>query len=149
MMRKDKYLSIKNISLVRKNNYIKLPPIQPAMRDTFWHQGWKISSLCHQRIHSSQFKGIEIMLKRHVVTIIVDDINEAFQPVSDLLHANAQHILLRVGYPMRDWGASVIFLIMELTTERMGAFSGKLGMINGVRVKTQTLKIERGDKNED
>ncbi|MCB5260316.1 MAG: iron-only hydrogenase system regulator [Candidatus Cloacimonetes bacterium] len=89
------------------------------------------------------------MLKRHVVTIIVDDINEAFQPVSDLLHANAQHILLRVGYPMRDWGASVIFLIMELTTERMGAFSGKLGMINGVRVKTQTLKIERGDKNED
>ncbi|HRX77167.1 MAG TPA: iron-only hydrogenase system regulator [Candidatus Cloacimonadota bacterium] len=87
--------------------------------------------------------------KRHVVTIIIDDIDQAFQPVSDLLHLNAQSILLRVGYPMRGWGASVIFLIMEADIDQMGAFSGKLGMLPGVRVKTQTLKIEKGDTNED
>jgi putative iron-only hydrogenase system regulator len=88
-------------------------------------------------------------LKRHVVTIIVDDLEKAFQPVSEMLHAYAEHILLRVGYPMRDWGASVIFLVMEAHTDQMGAFSGKLGMLPGVRVKTQTLKIERGDTDED
>lgn len=88
-------------------------------------------------------------IKRHVVTIIVDDIETAFQPVSEMLHASAESILLRVGYPMRDWGASVIFLVMEADTAQMGAFSGKLGMLRGVRVKTQTLKIERGDTNED
>lgn len=87
--------------------------------------------------------------KRHVVSIIVEDIENAFHPVSELLHSYAQHILLRVGYPMRDWGASVIFLIMELNIADMGAFSGKLGQIPSVKVKTSTLKIEKGDINED
>ena len=81
--------------------------------------------------------------KRHVVSIIVDDIEYAFHPVSELLHSYAGNILLRVGYPMRDLGVSVIFLIMELSTAEMGAFSGKLGMIKSVTVKAQTLKIEK------
>lgn len=85
-------------------------------------------------------------LKRHVVTIVIDDIDLAFQPVSELLHAYASHILLRVGYPMRDWGVSAIFLVMEMNTSDMGAFSGKLGMMQGVKVKTTTLKI--GDPHE-
>jgi hypothetical protein len=42
---------------------------------------------------------------------------------------------------MRDKGVSVIFLIMDLTIEEMGAFSGKLGQINCVKVKTITLNI--------
>ncbi|MDI3503117.1 MAG: hypothetical protein PWP64_53 [Candidatus Cloacimonadota bacterium] len=88
-------------------------------------------------------------VKRHIVTIIIDDIEQAFQPVSELLHAHASYIHLRVGYPMRDWGVFVIFLIMEMTTAEMGAFSGKLGMTPGLKVKTQTLKIEKGEINED
>lgn len=84
--------------------------------------------------------------KRHVVSIIVEDIEHAFHPVTELLHNYAAHILLRVGYPMRDLGVSVIFLIMELSTAEMGAFSGKLGQIPKVKVKTSTLKIESGDK---
>ncbi|HPV15126.1 MAG TPA: iron-only hydrogenase system regulator [Candidatus Cloacimonadota bacterium] len=80
-------------------------------------------------------------LRRHVVTIVVDDIHQAFHPVSELLHSYAPHVLLRVGYPMRDKGVSVIFLVMELTTDEMGAFSGKLGQIDSVKVKTITLSI--------
>ena len=90
-----------------------------------------------------------MQVKRHVVSIIVDDIENAFHPVSELLHNYAEHILLRVGYPMRDWGASVIFIIMELNLAEMGAFSGKLGQIPSVKVKTSTLKIDKGDINED
>lgn len=89
------------------------------------------------------------LTKRHVVSIIVEDIETAFHPVSELLHSYAHNILLRVGYPMRDAGVSVIFLIMELSTPEMGAFSGKLGMIKSVKVKASTLKIETGDINED
>ncbi|HNX37405.1 MAG TPA: iron-only hydrogenase system regulator [Candidatus Cloacimonadota bacterium] len=81
-------------------------------------------------------------IKRHVVTIVIDDVDQAFNPVSDLLHEYASHILLRVGYPMRDKNVSVIFLIMELDLDGMGAFSGKLGQIKHVKVKTITLKID-------
>ena len=119
------------------------------MRDTFWHQGWISPPLkCLLCINFSPAKEDNMTLKRHVVTIVIDDIELAFQPVSELLHSHASYILLRVGYPMRDWGASAIFLVMEMTTPEMGAFSGKLGMIPGLKVKTQTLKIEQGDKNE-
>ncbi len=80
-------------------------------------------------------------MKRHVVTIVVDDIESAFNPVSDLLHQFAPHILLRVGYPMRDRKVSVIFLVIEADLDTLGSFSGKLGQIPTVKVKTITLKI--------
>ncbi|MBW6513933.1 MAG: iron-only hydrogenase system regulator [Candidatus Syntrophosphaera sp.] len=78
---------------------------------------------------------------RHIVTLVVDDRDQAFNPVSDLLHQYAPNILLRVGYPMRDKNVSVIFLVMELDLDQLGAFSGKLGQIPSVKVKTMTLKI--------
>lgn len=80
-------------------------------------------------------------LQRHIVTIVVEDIEEAFNPVSELIHKFAPHVLMRLGYPMRDKNVSVIFLIMEADLDTLGSFSGKLGQIRSVRVKTMTLKI--------
>lgn len=79
--------------------------------------------------------------KRHIVTIVVDDVEQAFNPVSELLHQYASHVLLRVGYPMRDKNVSVIFLVMDLDLGLLGSFSGKLGQIPCVKVRTITLKI--------
>jgi putative iron-only hydrogenase system regulator len=79
--------------------------------------------------------------KVHVVTIIIDDVEEAFHPVSELLHSYASKIKLRVGYPMRDKNVSVIFLVMEMNLDEMGAFTGKLGQLKAVKVKSITLKI--------
>lgn len=79
--------------------------------------------------------------KRHVVTIVVNDIDAVYTKVSELLHQSAPHILLRVGYPMRDRNVSVIFLVMESSLDEMGAFSGKLGQLPQVKVKTITLNI--------
>ncbi|HNV92799.1 MAG TPA: iron-only hydrogenase system regulator [Candidatus Cloacimonas sp.] len=84
----------------------------------------------------------------HILTIIMEDRESAFHPVNELLHSYAPHILLRVGYPMRDLGVAVIFLIVELPIAEMGSFSGKLGQIKSVKVQVTTLKLEKGEKNE-
>ena len=84
----------------------------------------------------------------HILTIIMEDRESAFHPVNELLHSYAPHILLRVGYPMRDLGVAVIFLIVELPIAEMGSFSGKLGQIKSVKVQVTTLKFEKGEKNE-
>jgi hypothetical protein len=42
---------------------------------------------------------------------------------------------------MREKNVSVIFLIMEMDLDEMGAFSGKLGQLKSVKVKSITLKI--------
>ncbi|HQC31965.1 MAG TPA: iron-only hydrogenase system regulator [Candidatus Cloacimonas sp.] len=86
--------------------------------------------------------------KYHILSIIMEDRESAFHPVNELLHSYAQHILLRVGYPMRDLGVAVIFLIVELPVSEMGALSGKLGQIKSVKVKVTTLKLEEGEQNE-
>jgi hypothetical protein len=72
--------------------------------------------------------------KRHVVTIVIDDIDKAFQPVSELLHAYAPHILLRVGFPC---GIGGIGNIPGNGTGygTNGCLFGKLGMMQGVKVK--------------
>ncbi len=114
------------------------------MRDMFRHQGWeRCFHLCYNHISNHRILPGEFCMeqKRHVVTIVIDDIETAFNPVSDLLHTFAPHILLRVGYPMRDKNVSVIFLVMELDLDQLGSFSGKLGQIPTVKVKTITLKI--------
>ena len=51
--------------------------------------------------------------KYHILSIIMEDRESAFHPVNELLHSYAQNILLRVGYPMRDLGVAVIFLISK------------------------------------
>jgi putative iron-only hydrogenase system regulator len=79
--------------------------------------------------------------KVHIVTIVVSDVEEAYHPVTELLHSYAPKIKLRVGYPMREKNVSVIFLVMEMNLDEMGAFSGKLGQLNSVKVKSITLKI--------
>lgn len=79
--------------------------------------------------------------KRHVVTIVVEDVDVAFNPVSELIHKFAPNILMRVGYPMRDKNVSVIFLVVEADMDSLSSFSGKLGQIRSVNVKTITLKI--------
>jgi putative iron-only hydrogenase system regulator len=85
--------------------------------------------------------GEKLEEKNHVVTIVLNDVEEAFHPVNELLHSYAPRIKLRVGYPMRDKNVSVIFLVMEMNLDEMGAFSGKLGQMKSVSVKSMTLKI--------
>ena len=84
-------------------------------------------------------------MKRYIVTIIIDDIECAYHPVTELLHDYAGRIRLRLGYPMRGKDVSVIFLVIDLTIDEMGAFSGKLGQMNGVRVKSLLLKVDKED----
>ena len=79
--------------------------------------------------------------KIHVVTIVINDVNEAYHPVTELLHEYSAKIKLRVGYPMREKNVSVIFLVMEMNLDEMGSFSGKLGQLKSVKVKSTTLKI--------
>ncbi len=79
--------------------------------------------------------------KVRTVTITVHDREKSFQQVSTILHDLADSIMLRVGYPMPDQNISIIFIIIKLTNDELGAFTGKLGQIQSVNVKSTSLKI--------
>ena len=77
----------------------------------------------------------------HTITITILDRDKVYRRVGELLHDFADQILLRVGYPVQDKNAAIIFVIIEMTNDELGALSGKLGQIESVKVKSTTLKI--------
>lgn len=79
--------------------------------------------------------------KVHTTTITVFDRNSVYREVGELLHQHADNILLRVGYPMKDQNLAIIFLILKMSTDELGALTGKLGQIETVRVKSITLNV--------
>jgi putative iron-only hydrogenase system regulator len=80
------------------------------------------------------------------MAVLVTDRSQ-IQKINSLLSEFAHLMLGRIGIPIKDRGISVISLIIEGTTDEIGALTGKLGRLNGVEVKS-TLTRYRGDSHE-
>ena len=66
--------------------------------------------------------------------------------LNDLLHAYGNLVLGRQGLPLREKGVNVISIIVEGSTDVIGALTGKAGKLPGVHVKSVlTSYREEGD----
>lgn len=71
-----------------------------------------------------------------VIGIIIEDRKQSARKVNELLSQFGDLIVGRIGVPHKDRGVSVIGLIVEASTDQLGALTGKLGMLPKVRVKS-------------
>ena len=76
----------------------------------------------------------------YVLNVLVLDRGKVYRKVNELLHDFADHIRLRVGYPLPERDEAIIFLVLETDNDTVGALSGKLGQIEGVKVKSTLVK---------
>ncbi|NWF50980.1 MAG: iron-only hydrogenase system regulator [Ignavibacteriaceae bacterium] len=76
----------------------------------------------------------------HTITITIFDRESVYQKVGNILHAYSDNILLRTGYPIKERNIAIIFLIVEMTNDQLGALSGKLGQLKNVKVSAATIK---------
>ena len=70
------------------------------------------------------------------VGIIVHDRKEHAPQVNKILTEYGEHIVARTGLPYREKNCSVITLVVDMTTDELGAMTGKLGAIPGISVKS-------------
>ncbi|MBU0684021.1 MAG: TM1266 family iron-only hydrogenase system putative regulator [Candidatus Omnitrophota bacterium] len=70
------------------------------------------------------------------VGIIVEDRQKNASKINSILSEFGGVILSRTGIPYKERACSVITLIVDATTDEIGALSGKLGNITGVTVKS-------------
>ena len=61
------------------------------------------------------------------------------QPLNELLHQYGLYIIGRMGVPYRERGLSIIALLVDGSTDALGAMTGKLGNIPGVKVRSVLL----------
>jgi len=80
----------------------------------------------------------------HTVNITVFNRDKSFAKVNRVLHNYSSDVLLRVGYPFKDDNYAIIFLIAKMTENEIGAFCGKLGQIDCIKVKATKIKQEEG-----
>jgi len=60
--------------------------------------------------------------------------------INSILSDFSSIIISRQGIPMKDQGYSLISVILESSTDELGALTGKLGKISNLQVKSLLLK---------
>lgn len=70
-----------------------------------------------------------------VIGIVVED-RENARKINKILSEYSDIIVGRMGIPYRERDISVISLIIDGSTDEIGAMTGKLGGLSGVNVKT-------------
>ncbi|AOT71742.1 TM1266 family iron-only hydrogenase system putative regulator [Geosporobacter ferrireducens] len=70
-----------------------------------------------------------------VVAIIVEN-KDNVELVNKLLSSYGNIIVGRMGVPYREKQMSIISIIVDGTTDEIGALTGKLGKLQGVAVKS-------------
>ena len=71
-----------------------------------------------------------------VIGLVIEDRLDAAPRVNAVLAQYGSIIVGRLGVPYKERNVSVIALVVDGTSDHVGALSGKLGAIPGVRVKS-------------
>lgn len=70
-----------------------------------------------------------------VLGIVVNSRETSADKMNDILSDFAEIIVGRMGVPYKERGISVMSIIVDGTNDQIGALSGKLGNIKGIKVK--------------
>lgn len=80
------------------------------------------------------------MEKRIALIGIIVESTSASERINSVLHEFGEYIVGRMGIPYRDRGISIISIVVDAGNDVISSLSGKLGMIDGVNVKTMYAK---------
>ncbi|ADQ08154.1 transcriptional regulator NikR, CopG family [Caldicellulosiruptor hydrothermalis 108] len=75
-----------------------------------------------------------------VIGIVVENRKEVSDKLNKILSDYGDIIVGRMGIPYKERGLCVISLIVDGTTDEIGALTGKLGALSGVKVKSALTK---------
>lgn len=79
-----------------------------------------------------------------VIGIIIDQHQAVVAQVNTIISAYSNMIIGRMGIPRPEDNTGVIALIVEGSTDEVGAFTGKLGNLPGVTVKSALTARKNG-----
>jgi putative iron-only hydrogenase system regulator len=74
------------------------------------------------------------------IGIIIEDRINSVERVNSLISEFGSFLLSRTGIPYREKDVSVISLVVDMDSDTLGSFTGKLGAIPSVTVKSALSK---------
>jgi putative iron-only hydrogenase system regulator len=61
--------------------------------------------------------------------------------MNEKLHLHASMIIARLGVPCREYGVSVVSVVLHGTQNEISSFAGDLGKVKGVKVKSIQVPV--------
>lgn len=74
-----------------------------------------------------------------LIGILIEQ-EESVQPVNQILHDYREYIVGRMGIPYREKNTNIISVVLDAPANTISTLSGKLGMIQGITVKSMFTK---------
>ncbi len=91
---------------------------------------------------SSENSSEVINLERRIGVVAISVLHkESAMAVNSVLHEFAEIIRGRMGIPLKEKNLAVISILVDGTTDEIGALTGRLGQIEGVKVKSLLVKV--------
>jgi len=75
-----------------------------------------------------------------VVSIIVEE-TKVSEELNAIIHEYRNHIIGRMGIPYQKHNLAVISIVMDAPNDIISAFSGKVGMLPDVTIKTAYSRV--------
>jgi len=67
--------------------------------------------------------------------ILIQDTSQLTR-LNEILSRHAKIIIARQGIPMRERGINLISLVLEGSTDEVGALAGQVGRLKGIEIKS-------------
>ena len=83
-----------------------------------------------------------------IIAVLADD-RESIPQMNQIASEFHEIIRARQGLPFSDKNIHIISLIVEGTTDQIGALTGKLGRLPGMKVKSMLTKYKENDDDSD
>jgi putative iron-only hydrogenase system regulator len=87
------------------------------------------------------------MEKRIGSALILVEENSEVSLLNEILSRHAQIIISRQGVPLREKKINLISLVLEGSTDEIGALTGQVGRLKNVRIKSLLIP-QKEQKNE-
>ena len=84
------------------------------------------------------------MEKRFGAILVLLTSKTSVPRINALFTEYSEIILGRQGIPLRDKGINIISLVIEGSTDRINALTGKIGKLEGAEVKSILAKFKEG-----
>lgn len=75
-----------------------------------------------------------------VISCIISD-PQSVSVMNEKLHLHASMIIARLGVPCREYGVSVVSVVLHGTQNEISSFAGDLGKVKGVKVKSIQVPV--------
>jgi putative iron-only hydrogenase system regulator len=82
------------------------------------------------------------MEKRIGSALILVEENSEVSLLNDILSRHAQIIISRQGIPLREKKINLISLVLEGSTDEIGALTGQVGRLRNIRIKSLLIPLK-------